>query len=181
MERQRAKGNGDMFDDPMRTHSPAEGNRGSRDCCSRRRPEFTICSPCPSARYAAAYDSFGNPVSTGEPIVIASDVTFQDGTFMTSISMRRKSWATVNFVRPLRHVRVKDPARTLLFDNENKAQLQHVEFDAGRIFILSDTTPQHWTSIGDASHAEGLDEPFFLQNRDQSRKQCRLQSGTVRS
>lgn len=163
----KAKGNGDMFDDPMRGHAqpPLKATGVPAIAIPGGALNSTICNPCSSGNYyAAAYDSFGNPVSTGEPIVISSDVTFQDGTFgdFYFYGGLNISGATVNF-GPGRYglFGVKDPARTLLFDNENKAQLLSTSnSDAGRVFILSDTnypnigpqlamlpTQKNWTSL----------------------------------
>jgi Putative Flp pilus-assembly TadE/G-like len=138
---------GTDFDDPMR-------GRGQPPLTATQLPAVAVpggalnsvvCGgTCVSGNYyAAAYDSFGNPVSTGEPIVINSDLRFEDGAFgnFNFYGGVKVGQATVTF-GPGRYglFGVKNPDRTLLFDNENKAQLLSTSnSDAGRIFILSDT------------------------------------------
>ncbi|RPJ24583.1 MAG: hypothetical protein EHM35_16235 [Planctomycetaceae bacterium] len=110
----------------------------------------TVCGghECPSGNYYAtgpAPNCNKNcaTVATGEPITIGSDVTFRDGGFgdFHFFGGLKIGQATVTF-GPGRYglFGVKDPVRTPLWDNENRAQLLSTSSsDRGRLFILSDT------------------------------------------
>ncbi len=113
----------------------------------------TVCGgvECPSGNYYATgpdpnCSSSCATVATGEPITIGSDVTFRDGGFgdFYFYGGLKIGQATVTF-GPGRYglFGVKDPVRTPLWDNENRAQLLSTSSsDRGRLFILSDTNYQ---------------------------------------
>ncbi len=84
------------------------------------------------------------PVATGAPITIADDVTFDGGAFgdFYFLGGLQIAQTTVRF-GPGRYglFGVLDPDRTVLFNNDNRAMLlSSPGDDAGRIFILSDTS-----------------------------------------
>ena len=106
---------------------------------------------CPSALYYATGPDPSCPpngscslVATGAPIVINSEVTFRDGNFgdFYFFGGVEIGQAVAHF-GPGRYglFGVRDPSRTPLFNNDNAAQLLSTSADdAGRIFILSDTS-----------------------------------------
>ncbi len=134
------------FDDPMRGYPqpplteaalPMKAVPGgtldpARDCGG---------SICPSAVYYATDAT--KQIATGEQIVINSNVTFKDTGFgdFYFLGGLKIGGTTVEF-GPGRYgvFGVKDPARTILFEADNRATLLSTPGnDAGRIFILSDS------------------------------------------
>jgi len=139
------------FDDPMRgkgqppltsTVLPMKGVPGGA------LTEAYCGGSCPSGNYYATGPDptcpTCPPAATGEPITIGSNITFRDGAFgnFHFFGGLKVGQATVTF-GPGRYglFGVKDPVKTPLFDSENKAMLLSTSSsDAGRLFILSDTS-----------------------------------------
>ena len=95
------------------------------------------------------------PVATGDQLSITGDVTFDGGSFgdFHFFGGLNIGQAKVSF-GPGRYVMagVRDPVRTPLFNNDNRATLLSPGGDAGRIFILTDSQYP-----GLSSHVSSID------------------------